>query len=376
MEYWDAYDRDGRRLGFDLVRGQPLPPGAYHLVCEVLVRHENGNYLLMRRDPGKPTYPGRFELSAGGAALKGEDAAACARRELFEETGLADGEPVPFAVEIHDDGQYIVHRFFASTACDPGSIVFQTGETVDCRWVGEAELEAVLEGPEAVPFMKNNFARFRAFRDAVPQALREEALAAFGGDSSGHDAFHTCRVMALAEALARAEGADARIALLAALLHDVDDYKLTGGAMGDTTRARRLMVRYGYSPGTRERVCAIIREVSFKGADSVVPETLEGKVVQDADRLDAIGAIGIARAFAYGGAHGRAMYDPDEPPAVGLNAAAYVARRGCTLNHFHEKLLLLRDMMNTASARALAEERHRYMQGFLEEFLAEWRGER
>jgi uncharacterized protein len=103
---------------------------------------------------------------------------------------------------------------------------------------------------------------------------------------------------------------------------------------------------------------------------------LEGRVVQDADRLDALGAIGIARAFAYGGSRGRLMYDPDVPPQGYASAAAYHASAAPTINHFYEKLLLLQEHMNTAYARQLAEARHRYMQAYLDEFFAEWVGER
>ena len=120
----------------------------------------------------------------------------------------------------------------------------------------------------------------------------------------------------------------------------------------------------------------IISKISFKGADTEVPASLEGRIVQDADRLDAIGAVGIARAFAYGGSRGRLMHDPEVPPCEGMGEAAYFANRGTTVNHFHEKLLLLKDMMNTPTARAMAESRHRYMEGFLEEFLDEWEGRR
>jgi uncharacterized protein len=102
--------------------------------------------------------------------------------------------------------------------------------------------------------------------------------------------------------------------------------------------------------------------------------TPEGAVVQDADRLDAIGAIGIARAFAFGGSRGRAMYEPDAPPEMHDSFDAYKTSQGHTLNHFHEKLFLLRDRMNTRAARAIAEERHRYMEGFVARFLAEWDG--
>ena len=208
----------------------------------------------------------------------------------------------------------------------------------------------------------------------IPEAMVRDVRTLFLGDASGHDWYHTERVMRMAERLARAEGADEEICLLAALLHDADDYKLTGGEPGSTVRAEALMAKYSVPARTRERVCAIIRAVSFKGKDSVRPETPEGMVVQDADRLDAIGAIGVARTFAYGGSRGRPMHDPGEVPSTDMSAEEYARHQGSSVNHFYEKLLLLRDMMNTKSAREIAAARHRVMEAFLEEFFAEWDG--
>ena len=204
------------------------------------------------------------------------------------------------------------------------------------------------------------------------ESLEQEVKDLFEGDSSGHDWAHTLRVVHLATTIARREGADETLCRLAALLHDVDDWKLTGGGMGQSRRAGILMDCHRVDPATQAAVRTIISEVSFKGKDSLIPSTLEGKVVQDADRLDAIGAIGIARAFAFGGAHKRLMHDPDALPHLEMDEKAYMANKGTTINHFYEKLLLLEGMMQTTFGRQMARGRHAFLVSFLEEFLAEW----
>jgi uncharacterized protein len=197
-------------------------------------------------------------------------------------------------------------------------------------------------------------------------------------DSSGHDWWHIERVRQLALQLAQGEGADRFVVELAALLHDIADWKFHDG---DTDlgprRADAWLSGLGVDRATIDHVCQIIRQVSFKGAGVTTPmSTLEGQIVQDADRLDAIGAVGIARAFAYGGHAGRAMYDPEVPPETHASFAAYRKNSGPTINHFYEKLLLLKQRMNTSAGRRLAEQRHAFMERFLEQFHAEWKGER
>ena len=135
MEIWDAYDREGRLTGRELVRGEPIPEGLYHLVCEILVRHVDGDYLLMQRDLRKKGYPGYWEATAGGSALKGEDALACARRELREETGIA-------AESFTEIGRYvsrdtIYQQYLCVTDCDKAAVTLQEGETIAFRWVTE-----------------------------------------------------------------------------------------------------------------------------------------------------------------------------------------------------------------------------------------------
>ena len=196
-------------------------------------------------------------------------------------------------------------------------------------------------------------------------------------DSSGHDYHHTIRVYRLAVEIAKQENADMWIVQLAALLHDVDDAKLSPETYAKKRNAVNFMKGNGVDNEIIETVCKIIEEVSFAGNDSVVPSTIEGKCVQDADRLDAIGAIGIARAFAYGGSKGRRIHDPDIKPMTNRNKADYNQNHNSTsINHFYEKLLLLKDMMNTETAKKMAMHRQTVMEDFLEEFMAEWEGEK
>ena len=194
----------------------------------------------------------------------------------------------------------------------------------------------------------------------------------FEGESSGHDYYHSMRVHDLARSICAEEGGDEGIVRLSALLHDADDRKVFSTV--DYANARGFMDSEGIPRDIQDAVCHIISQISFKGKDSVVPDSLEGRIVQDADRMDAIGAIGIARAFAYGGSKGRAMHIPGESFKEGMSEAEYYANQGTSVNHFHEKLLLLKDMMTTPTGRRMAESRHQYMLGFLDEFMAEWDG--
>lgn len=199
----------------------------------------------------------------------------------------------------------------------------------------------------------------------------------FADDCSGHDYHHTMRVYRLAVQIAKQENADLLTVQLAALLHDVDDAKLSPETHGTKKNAVNFMESNGVDSEMIDSVCKIIAEVSFAGTDSVVPDTIEGKCVQDADRLDAMGAMGIARAFAYGGSRGRKIYAPEIKPLVNMSKEEYHQNQNSTsINHFYEKLLLLKDMMNTDAAKKIAEHRHAVMEAYLEEFMAEWEGER
>lgn len=206
---------------------------------------------------------------------------------------------------------------------------------------------------------------------AEAEAFAREALA---HDSSGHDFAHIERVRRIALVIAQAEGADPFICELAALLHDVADYKIAGDEATGLARVRGWLEAHAADATTIAQVMEIIATMSFAGGQRPAMTTLEGRIVQDADRLDALGAIGVARAFAYGGAKGRALYDPEQPPREQMSAEAYRAQPAPTINHFYEKLLLLKDRLNTGHARQLAERRHQFMLAFLDQFYAEWDG--
>jgi uncharacterized protein len=197
----------------------------------------------------------------------------------------------------------------------------------------------------------------------------------FSGDSSGHDWWHIHRVWKTSITICEQEQADTFIVQLAALLHDLDDWKLNPSSDETPLRARAWLDSLSIDPSITDEVCRIIMHLSYKGAGVANKmDSLEGQVVQDADRLDAIGAIGIARAFAYGGYKGRALYDPDSPPHMHQSFDEYKNSRSATINHFYEKLLLLKDRMNTPTAKRIAEQRHEIMVQFLDQFMNEWEG--
>ena len=195
--------------------------------------------------------------------------------------------------------------------------------------------------------------------DIIQEAM-DFARDIFVGDFGGHDFDHTLRVYRMALRIAKDEGADIRITGLAALLHDVDDHKLSPETSTDLKRASDFLHSHGVAAETAERILRIISQVSFSGGK--VPDTLEGKCVQDADRLDAMGAIGIARTFAYGGSKGRRLHEP-----AGKDKTTSV-------QHFYDKLLRLESLMNTETARKLARDRHVFMELYLERLYGEWEG--
>ncbi|MBW4362424.1 HD domain-containing protein [Flavobacterium taihuense] len=193
----------------------------------------------------------------------------------------------------------------------------------------------------------------------------------------GHDWFHIQRVYKNALLIAKGEVCDETVIKLSALLHDIADSKFYDGdeTVGPKV-AREFLEGEGVSEAVISHVIQIIDNVSFKGGKTEKTfSSIELNIVQDADRLDAIGAIGIARAFNYGGFKNRVMYDPQIAPNLHMSKEEYKNSQAPTINHFYEKLLLLKDKMNTETGKAIAKERHHYMQGFLAQFYSEWDGE-
>ena len=196
-------------------------------------------------------------------------------------------------------------------------------------------------------------------------------------DCTGHDWWHVYRVWKTALKIARYEDADLTVVQLGALLHDIADWKFNNGDTGVGEKvSRKWLKKANADPKTISQVCYIVKNVSFKGAgvkDRM--RTKEGQIVQDADRLDAMGAMGIARTFTYGGYKGRLIYDPNLKPKNHKSFAEYGAAKSSSVNHFYEKLLLLKDRMNTKTGKRLAKARDAFMREYLRRFFREWEGQ-
>ena len=194
------------------------------------------------------------------------------------------------------------------------------------------------------------------------------------GAEAGHDWFHIERVWKLSKKIAEKEGGNLEVIELSALLHDIADPKFHNG---DETLALKISQNFleeiHVNAKLIEQVLFVIKNISFKNrAEAPENPPLELQIVQDADRLDAIGAIGIARTFNFGGFKNNLMYHPEIKPNLGMNKEEYKKSNGTTINHFYEKLLLLKDLMNTETAKKIASERHNFMLQFLDEFYKEW----
>ena len=194
----------------------------------------------------------------------------------------------------------------------------------------------------------------------------------------GHDWFHIERVYNNSLLIAKTEPVNLLVIQLGALLHDIADSKFHNGdeTIGPKV-AQEFLTSENIDNTVIEHVIQIIKNISFKGGNfNTTFASAELNVVQDADRIDAIGAIGIARTFNYGGFKNRALYDPNIPPKLDMTKEEYKKSTAPTINHFYEKLLLLKDKMNTETGKKLARKRHEYMEQFLEQFYSEWNGEK
>jgi uncharacterized protein len=194
------------------------------------------------------------------------------------------------------------------------------------------------------------------------------------GEGTGHDFWHILRVYKTSIYIGEKENADLFVVELAALLHDIADWKFNEGStdMGSKL-SKEWLEGLGVEDCIIDKITKIIGTMSFKGGTTNAnQETIEGKVVQDADRLDALGAIGIGRAFAYGGYKERELHNPNIAPQKYNSFEEYKKSTGTTTNHFYEKLLLLKDLMNTETGKSMAKERHKFMEDYLDQFFREW----
>lgn len=206
------------------------------------------------------------------------------------------------------------------------------------------------------------------------ETITELVKKQFDGKDADHDWFHIERVYNMAMYLQSKEGGDPTIVACAALLHDISDHKLNGGIMHDGGRVtRELLLDLNQTPEFANQVARIVDGVSFKGA-GIADEVfnLEIQLVRDADRLDAMGAIGIARAFHFGGSRNRPFYQPDVQPNNHQTFEAYANDKSHTINHFHEKLLLLQERLHTKTAKEIGLQRHQLMQQFVDDFYHDW----
>lgn len=211
-------------------------------------------------------------------------------------------------------------------------------------------------------------------RNKIIEEVKKHLKKTFKGEATGHDWWHSERVWKMSKEIAKKEGGDLFIIELAALLHDIADWKFhEGDTKIGPEKAKTLLKKLGVDNKSINHICHIIDNVSFKGAGVKNKiKTKEGKIVQDADRLDVIGAIGIARTFAYGAYKGREIYNPDIKPKLHKSFKEYKSSNGTSINHFYEKLLFLKDRLNTKTAKKIAQKRHEFLESYLKQFFKEW----
>lgn len=206
------------------------------------------------------------------------------------------------------------------------------------------------------------------------ETIKQLVFTQFEVEATGHDWHHITRVYSNACYLQSIEGGNKTIVELGALLHDISDHKFNGGILNKGGEvAFDLLLQNGFNEGIALKVKQLVDQISFKGANVLDDiDSLEAKIVQDADRLDALGAIGIARAFAFGGNRNRPIYEPTLSPKLHSTFEEYASAKSHTINHFYEKLLLIKDRLHTETAKKMGEERHVFMENFLKQFYKEW----
>jgi uncharacterized protein len=215
----------------------------------------------------------------------------------------------------------------------------------------------------------------QSVQEAVISAAERFCRLELENDPTGHDWWHVHRVVEMTKRLAYEEKANSFICIIAALLHDVADEKLNDSKESGLRKVSDWLEGQAIAEGDRKHIIEIISTLSYNAGANPPMRSLEGRVVQDADRLDAIGAISIARAFLYAGWKGDPIHDPQILPRDEMTPKEYRQGKSTAINHFHEKLLKLKDNLNTPSAIRIGEERHRYMEQFVERFYQEWEGQ-
>lgn len=318
----------------------------------------------------------------GGHLEWGESFEECAIRELEEETGIVAKDP-KFISATNDimsfDEKHYITIFMLVEQFEGEPRVLESDKVESWHWFDWDDLPE----PRFLPIDNLIAAGYHPEGNsmtqeerAVIQKTKQMVKEQFQHEGSGHDWWHIYRVWKNAKAIAKQEEADQFIVELAALLHDIADWKDHDGDLeAGPKAASEWLQRLNVAPNSVEHVADIVRTISFKGAGVIdAMNSIEGKIVQDADRLDAMGAIGIGRTFTWGGSRARLMYDPGQQPGEHLTFDDYKKNVGHTVNHFYEKLLLLKDRMNTETGRKIAESRHKFMEEFLEQFYKEWDG--
>lgn len=214
-------------------------------------------------------------------------------------------------------------------------------------------------------------------KNLIINQVKEYAMKKLSGEGTSHDWWHSLRVWQMTKKIQKKEGGNLFIVELAALLHDISDWKFSGGdERAGAKETKKLLTKLSIDNNTIGHVCYIVENVSFKGAgvkDKM--QSIEGKIVQDADRLDVLGAIGIARVFAYGGKVGHEIYNPNIRPKKHKTFKEYKKQiMNTSINHFYEKILLLKARLNTKTAKKIAVRRHKFTENYLKQFFQEWHG--